>query len=545
VGLNTDVQVAERPVTQQGMMGMKMKAQGPGRQVLDKSFYLGELRNKRQALQTVVSEMDEEINNHETNSTTYMAVERKYEALNKDLKALQGTLTDYNIILDKSSTDTDAGEIEAQFRALKERNDIEKKKMDGIFTDRQQMDARVKDVDRQIQTFQRSMENKLNELAPDKRQQYFDLQNENKGLLADVARMEADIESESRDLIKLENELQQNQLKQRALALNEQIRQLNEKKYELEVEESRANLSPEEQRQELLNKIKRDNADVAAAEDQVRELSDSIRKLEARAGGAGPMDMGGGGGGGGGDAESADKYEQLVRQEAELTDFIANFDSNKAKATNETRAAQAEALELLEKLTRTVEMSAALPSKNRYRDMQDELEYKKVQMDNAANTSDRLQQEKNLRKQELDKINTLEEKIRVELESLNEKIKTMNADMDKFSNVGDLEGTAKEQRRRLEAEKIRLHRRKDVLKDGVVAQNVKYEAKKAQLQENEFFSATEALETKMRSLEQVIFQAEDYIRARERANNYKPMVDKISGIVDEINSEVQKAARLG
>ena len=33
-------QVADRPVTQQGMMGMKAANQGPGRQIADKSYYM-------------------------------------------------------------------------------------------------------------------------------------------------------------------------------------------------------------------------------------------------------------------------------------------------------------------------------------------------------------------------------------------------------------------------------------------------------------------------------------------------------------------------
>lgn len=50
-GVNTNVQVADRPVTQQGMTGMRTAgAQGPGRQVADKSFFLNGLRQKKSEL---------------------------------------------------------------------------------------------------------------------------------------------------------------------------------------------------------------------------------------------------------------------------------------------------------------------------------------------------------------------------------------------------------------------------------------------------------------------------------------------------------------
>lgn len=45
VALGTTVNVSDRPVTQQGMRGMKT-AQGPTRQVQDSSYYVGILRGK-------------------------------------------------------------------------------------------------------------------------------------------------------------------------------------------------------------------------------------------------------------------------------------------------------------------------------------------------------------------------------------------------------------------------------------------------------------------------------------------------------------------
>ena len=48
IALGTTVNVSGRPVTQQGMRGMKT-AQGPARQVQDSSYYLGVLRTKVQS----------------------------------------------------------------------------------------------------------------------------------------------------------------------------------------------------------------------------------------------------------------------------------------------------------------------------------------------------------------------------------------------------------------------------------------------------------------------------------------------------------------
>ena len=44
VALGAQIKVADRPVTQQGLGGMKTGAKGPNRQVQDRSYFLGLLR---------------------------------------------------------------------------------------------------------------------------------------------------------------------------------------------------------------------------------------------------------------------------------------------------------------------------------------------------------------------------------------------------------------------------------------------------------------------------------------------------------------------
>ena len=46
VGLATHINVAERPVTQQGLSGMRTAGNGPTRQIQDNSYYLTLLRQK-------------------------------------------------------------------------------------------------------------------------------------------------------------------------------------------------------------------------------------------------------------------------------------------------------------------------------------------------------------------------------------------------------------------------------------------------------------------------------------------------------------------
>ncbi len=115
---------------------------------------------------------------------------------------------------------------------------------------------------------------------------------------------------------------------------------------------------------------------------------------------------------------------------------------------------------------------------------QDELEYKKMQLENTQMTQDRLKEELQMRRTELEKIDTLDDKIKAELAQLAEKSEQLRADIEKFGNVGDVREKAEETRSRLERMRASLLKRKDLLRVIVAEKALKHQAKKAQLQEN-------------------------------------------------------------
>jgi len=511
---------------------------GPGRQVQDKSFFITELRHKKQELTKVLEEMQEETEAFQKDGNTWQVLERKHDTLVKEVKGLQGTLADYNIILDKVGTDTPPEEIQQQYLHLKQTNDMERKKVDQVFTERAAYDQRTKDVENQILQHQRSMEEKLNELAPDKRKQYHELQQENKQLMSEIAQTETEYEELCKTLNALEDELVSNNIKQRALSLTDQIRQLQEQKFELEAEENKLQLSPAELREQIKQRIKQDNEEVAQAEEQIKSLQEQIKRHESKLQGV-KMDLNESH-----PADSADKYEELLKKEKELTDFIDGYADNKSMVIEQTAAKKDAIVAILEKISKAIGMQGNLPSQRRYREMQDELEYKKIQMENAQTTQTRLQQELDLRKSELEKINTLEDKIKMELTSLNTKIETMGEELVTFSRLDLLKENAEEAKRRLEVARTRLLRRREASKAHVQEKSTKFEAKKMQLQENDVFISLEKLETKMRTLEQGIFQMTDYIKVKERETDYAPMLQEITNLTEELNKEVQKAAML-
>ncbi|KAH9563166.1 hypothetical protein CY35_05G110200 [Sphagnum magellanicum] len=98
IGLNTELKVESRPVAQQGMMSVRTSLQGhsflltmspsfwlhyqfdpnrPGRQVLDKSYYMSRLRSKKQELQSEINSMSDEIEHMQRRGPAAFQLEQK------------------------------------------------------------------------------------------------------------------------------------------------------------------------------------------------------------------------------------------------------------------------------------------------------------------------------------------------------------------------------------------------------------------------------------------------------------------------------------
>ncbi|KAI1239801.1 hypothetical protein IHE44_0011233 [Lamprotornis superbus] len=109
--LSSQIKVADRPVTQQGLSGIKTAMKGPQRQIMDKTYYLGMLRNKTSDLTTEINKLQEEVEMYKQEKSVYLSYEKRAEALAGELKDLQGQLADYNMVVDILNTSTDIAEV--------------------------------------------------------------------------------------------------------------------------------------------------------------------------------------------------------------------------------------------------------------------------------------------------------------------------------------------------------------------------------------------------------------------------------------------------
>lgn len=538
-----NLQVENRPITNHGVGGLKTASPQNRRQVLDKGYFLNELRKKRQDIMGVLNQMREDLQSFDQKQSQFAKCEKRHADLTQEVKSLKESLAEYNMVLDKVGSQSPISSITSEHADLKKRNDNQRKRVDDILTERFSVEQKTKQVESKCSDIQQNLEARLNSLAPSARQQYSQLLNEQAQLAAESARFEEELADMDRTLASSEGELARNTLKQRALELQEQIKSLTERKYEMSMDEEASRRRPEEQKEALMGRVKRDNAEIERTTAALKELQEAVRRLEGRIGAV----QGGASSAANqaGEASKREKFDELVAKERELNTFVDSFPSRKAAKAAEMSAAADSVLALLDRISKLGALAtSALPSQQQFKEMQDELEYKRLQFESAASTQERLKEELGLRRGELDKIDSLEDKIGKELAALEQKTEALNKDLAQYSNVAHVKQSLEERLQLLEEQKASMLRRKDLFKAMVAEKAWKQQAKKTQLQENTVQVNLDKIEQKYRALQANIYQMLEFIKQKESETNYQPLVLNIQDAAGELNMFIARTCQV-
>lgn len=528
--LNAQIRVAERPMTKQGLTGMRTSAgRGPQRAIYDKSFYMGQLRAKITELAAEIAKMQREVDQFNQENATFLTYEKRAEGLATEIKELQGQLADYNTLLDKINTDTEMDDIVQDFNALKIQNEREQKSIDELFTQRRDKEQQIKQLEIELDQERRMAESLVEDMPPDQRAKYAQLKNVNNSLQAELEQKQQDLDALTTRIQNLEDEVSSSPVKQEAVTLYEKLNELGEKKQSLLDEMEKENKgTPAEERERLLKQVKEDNQEIASMERKTSELRE---KIETVNGEIQQLDM---------DLEEHQgernvKYKELKKREETMDEFLETFEEVKANEQARKQQLESNIVNVLEHMSRGMARTKHLPSPAELQRMKDDLNFKETEMHKSQSTAASLGSEHTRLQMDLEKVEQLETKITTELESLKERIQTMTLELETFSDLDALTDQSEEKKTRLYKEKKTLSARKETFKKHVQSLSSFYDATKSKLMENETHSQLGNLERKWQHHEQNNFVMKEFIATKSMESDYRPLKQNVSEQLEDIN----------
>eukprot|EP00941_MAST-03F_sp_MAST-3F-sp1_P000985 g985.t1 len=538
IGLNTEVKVDNRPVTREGMTGIRVKTAGPGRQVQDTSYFLGLLRSKNKELQDEISSFEREIEQHNSDSTMYQQLERRYESLITEVRQLEGQLADYNLAMDKHRTNTDPFQIASYQQNLRERNQQLAKEVDNIFMGRKQQEDRTRMIQEKISNFHEVMAQKMGELAPHKMEEYQNLQMEQQNLRDEVQRFKERIEEVKEQSNLMENEIKTNSWRNEFDAATRNLKRLRREQSDLQEEAEAMLLDPADAREYLLKKVKSSSNAIKRADERLaqleeeneaneRTLQELTTDIEERRG----------------ENNDSHKYEVLFQRDKEMSEFIENFDELKKKELKDQEKTKNMIVALLEHISRDLNRKNNMPSQSNLKAMKEDLSFKQRQVDASKSTQESLKRELEKRQGELEKIDGLETKIETELKSLKSKIEVMQEEMISFDDLEGLRTEADNTRRQLVVLAKKYKERRDTMRQQVSVLSSKYEEVKEALATSETAKALDAQEQRLRHAEQNLFKLSEFVETKGRETDYRNLKKECNQERLELNNLLIEKAK--
>lgn len=534
VGAHTHVEVADRPMTTQGL-GLKTGSLGPKRQVYDQTYYKLELRKRITDIAKEVTGMNKEINDIAQDNEVYQSLDKRYETLVKSVRELEGDLADNNLARDKMRTDTAPEEVQHMFLVMKQQNDQLRNEVDQIFLEKRSHEEEVQLMHTEMRTIMKAAEERLNELHPDQRHEYEDLHQENSQLGKELTEAREEVEHITSRLNSLEDNLSRDTLKAHSQMLQGVHKEVYERHSIMEEEVRQCSMSVPEQREILLAKVKTDNSEFIVAEKDISNLKLEKERLRSQikeviTDAQERRDEG----------TDQQKYEILFARDQEMSQFIASFDDHRSDEEQRLREKQASIVRLLENISVAATLAENVSPDGHFRDMQDELDFKSKQLQNSETTQNRLEGELAKRQGELDKIDSLDAKISQELQQVEEKMQQYERDIEeKYDRVSDLQGEGVAKQRNWQERKVFLEGRLSTLRQQSGFLRLRYETRRQQLADDETALAIEAQEQKIRQFGQTLFALQSFIKQKENESGYYIELQTCLQDANEINRILQ------
>ncbi|NXB23916.1 IFT74 protein, partial [Rhagologus leucostigma] len=539
--LSSQIKVADRPVTQQGLSGIKTAMKGPQRQIMDKTYYLGVLRSRTNELTIEINKLQEEVEMYKQEKSVYLSYEKRAEVLAGEIKDFQGQLADYNMVVDILNTSTDMAEVISNYNMLKVQNDRDAQSMDKIFTERQATEKLIQAVEEDIEREKVVADDIMKDMSQENQAKYMEMKAANEKLSQELVVQQQELDALNVKEESLRSEIAHSGVKQEAVQLYEKLHELKEHRDQMIAEDKNME-SPQEERERLLkqarteNVVKDDSQKIAGMERQLAEVKEKIdhfKKVIQRL----DMDLENHRG------EENWKYKELKKREESMDNFLESFEDVKNQELERKTQTEANIVALLEHSSRNLNHMKQISSvtNQELKIMQEDLTFKSNEMQKSQSTAKNLITESQKLQMDLQKMELLEGKMVGELASLKDKIEQTKAELDIYNNLPALKASGEEKKKKLQDDKEKLTKRSHAFKKIMEHLNTEYETLKKELQENETHAQLTNLERKWQHHEQNNFMMKEFIATKSQESDYQPIMKNVKKLVKEYNKALIEA----
>lgn len=446
---------------------------------------------------------------------TYLHYDKRAKDLAAELTVLQGQLADYNIVIDKMTSDVGKDVIEQETEDLMAKNEQSLLRIEDMFEERKHLAQQLNKMEKQLENEKNRTERLIETMDSSTKGKYDDLLQQKASLQEKTSKLQQELDELSREQAYLEEEMALSPLKQEAVKLHLKIIEAEEKRSKLQ-EEEKHRISPEEEKENLLHKIKQDNMDIAASEAQLSEKKKRIQEVEQE---LEQLET---------DIEDTEtekqvKYRELRKREEIMEQFMSSFEQNKQDETNKLEKLEKTIVERLENISNVSDVDTGFINGDEMSLLNSVPSYDDYEDSNSDQSFEGLTKQNLKLQQILSQMEVLERKLKAEFNELDERINKKENKTIALEDIDDLKAklTIKQDQLTLDCEMLKQQQLN--YEEELKTVQLEYNEVKERLQNNEVYREINMLENTLEKLMEEHRNIKDFVTKQRERGNYGPV----------------------
>lgn len=467
---------------------------------------------------------------------TYIHYDKRAKDLATELTVLQGQLADYNIVVDKMTSDIGKEIIEQETEELATKNERNLLKIENMYEERKQLENKLNTIEGQLENEKRKTERLVESMNDSTREKYEELLKEKASLQEKATKMQQELDELYKEQLYLEEEIALSPLKQEAVKLHLKIIEAEEKRNKLQ-EKEKHRISPEEEREKLLQKIKQENMDIAAAEAQLTEKKKQIQEAEQK---LEQLET---------DIEDTQsekqmKYKELRKREEIIEQFMITFEQNKQNETIKLHKLEETIVEYLENISNMINVNINFKGSDEVAILNNLPPFNEHEYINNGQSFEKLSKD-NLRLQQiLSEMEMLERKLKIESDDLNEKMKQEESKLITLEDLDSLKTKLAIRQGQLAKECEQLKLQQVTHEQELKAIQFEYNEIKQRLENNDEYSQINILQNTVENLIEEHKKIENFIQKQKQRSNYGPVKTDVFNSMNSYNTMLKQNLKI-
>ncbi|XP_025989303.1 intraflagellar transport protein 74 homolog [Solenopsis invicta] len=530
-----NVSMLDRPITQHGIAGVR-----PGttrglpmtRQIQDKRYYEGLLQLKIRELTQEIGTIMRDIEAQNKEKATYLHYDKRAKSLATELTTLQAELADYNLVVDKMTSDVDKEVIEQEAKELALMNERRTAEVERMFEQRKQMEQKLHKMEKDIENERKRTERIIESMDQHTKDKYDDVFRQKTELQEQAQQMQRELDQLSKEQAHLEEQIALSQLKQEAVKLQVRIIEAEEKRDKLR-EEERKRLSPEDEKEQLLQKIKRDNTDIAATEAQIAEKEKKVAELEQQLEQL-ETDIEDN------QSEKQVKYQELRKREEMMEEFMLTYEQSKQEEMDKLEKFEREIVNKLETVANAVENNEYLTEAEEAAILRDKFPYNDYEAAHREDDFEELKKDYATMQKTFNRLRILEEKLQLESKQMKEKLKKQQSELIVLEDLDGLKTRNELERDELITEREEIMSEQSKCEDELKSLRVEYNELKEQVEKYAIYPEISTLEDKLEKLKEDNKKIEEVIAKEKERVDCEPLKEKAFKLINDYSAKLQE-----